>query len=85
MRDTLKILSNEVLVLVFLTLLFLGIGLAATQAFRSTPMPPMSYQLSNGKVVTCKDLDSFNCGMKFTECEDGYTYRCQTNVIQLTK
>lgn len=85
MKDTIRFVSKPEIWVTSLVILFFGIAWMGIQIDRDTPRPPMSYQLSNGKVVTCKDLDSFNCGMKFTECEDGYTYRCQTNVIQLTK
>ncbi len=36
--------------------------------------------LQSGYVVFCKEITSDPCGLKFSQCQGGKTYFCQTNV-----
>jgi hypothetical protein len=43
-----------------------------------------SFRLQNGKVVHCLSSYQNTCGMTLSDCDDGTSYRCLTNVQQLT-
>lgn len=63
-------------VLLGLILVILSIILFAS----NHPNQAIRYRLNDGKVVSCKSRQSWNCGVYLKDCDNGSIYTCLTNV-----
>lgn len=47
--------------------------------------PRQAYELQDGTQVSCRWEEREACGLRLTDCTDGQTYRCETNVRKVSE
>lgn len=72
---------ESILVLAMIALAFIGIITALiVSTLHQKEEPYVIYELSEGSRIECRRALETSCGMFFTNCIDGNTYTCMTNV-----